>query len=315
MSTKTPDRTVTKRGRLQDNASGNPRIVADGQSLRAEVLAAQAAGLTVGLVPTMGALHDGHLSLVSASRAECDMTVVTVFVNPTQFAAGEDFARYPRDLGRDVSLLAPYGCDLVFAPSKEEMYAPNHATWIDVGSIGQELEGEIRPTHFRGVATVVMKLFQLAPANRAYFGRKDYQQTLVVRQMVSDLNLPIDVRVCPIVREPDGLAMSSRNAYLTPEERKRALALSSSLRLAEQLAAKGERDVAVIRHQMQRELERPGGVGVQYIAFVADGTLSPVQTIDGPTTVAIAATVGKTRLIDNTLIEPRRQKGHKMEKQ
>jgi pantoate--beta-alanine ligase len=302
MSTRTPDRSVSKRGRSQDGDSQKPRIITDGQSLRAELFAARTAGLTVGLVPTMGALHEGHLSLVSASRAECDLTVVTVFVNPTQFGPGEDFARYPRDMDRDLSLLATRGSDLVFAPSPEEMYSPNHSTWIDVGPLGQELEGQLRPTHFRGVATIVMKLFQLAPANRAYFGRKDYQQTLVVGQMVNDLNVPIDVRVCPIVREPDGLAMSSRNAYLTAEEREQALALSRSLRLAQQLAAKGERDVTAIRREMQCELERPNGVDVQYIAIVADGTLTPVQTLDRPTTIALAATVGKTRLIDNTLI-------------
>jgi pantoate--beta-alanine ligase len=303
MGTRTQNKSMSKRSRPQRDAVAKPRIVVDGQSLRENVLAARTSGVNVGLVPTMGALHDGHLSLVSASRAECELTVVTVFVNPTQFAPGEDFSRYPRDLDRDVSLLASRGCDLVFVPNNEEMYGPDHATWVDVGPLGQELEGEFRPTHFRGVATVVMKLFQLAPANRAYFGRKDYQQTLVVRQMVADLNVPIDVRVCPIVREPDGLAMSSRNAYLTADERKRALVLSRSLRLAEELAAEGEREVAAIRQQMQSELAKPGGVDVQYIAFVADGTLSAVQTIDGPTTVAIAATIGKTRLIDNTLIE------------
>jgi pantoate--beta-alanine ligase len=302
MSTKTPDRSASKRPRANDGASGKPRIVTDGTSLRDAIVAVRTAGLTVGLVPTMGALHEGHLSLVSAARAECDLTVVTIFVNPTQFSPEEDFGLYPRDLTRDMSLLAARGCDVVFAPSETEIYRPQHATWIDVGSTGQLLEGQFRPTHFRGVATIVMKLFQLAPADRAYFGRKDYQQTLVVKQMVADLNVPIDVRVCPTVREPDGLAMSSRNAYLSGEERTRALALSGSLRLAEQLAAKGERDVAVIREQMQRELTRPGGVNVQYIAFVKDGTLDQVETIDGPTTITIAATVGNTRLIDNTLI-------------
>jgi pantoate--beta-alanine ligase len=311
MSTKTPDRSIPKRGRAHDGATGKTRIVTDGSSLREEVVAVRTAGLTVGLVPTMGALHEGHLSLVSAARAECDLTVATIFVNPTQFSPEEDFASYPRDLARDASLLAARGCDLVFAPSGEEMYRAEHATWIDVGSLGQVLEGQFRPTHFRGVATVVMKLFQLAPADRAYFGRKDYQQTLVVKQMVADLNVAIDVRVCPTVREPDGLAMSSRNAYLTAEERKRALALFRSLRLAEQLAARGERDVTKIREQMQRELARPGGVNVQYIAFLTDGTLNHVEAIDGPTTVAVAAKVGKTRLIDNTLIEPQRHKGHK----
>jgi pantoate--beta-alanine ligase len=182
------------------------------------------------------------------------------------------------------------------------MYAPEHSTFVDVGSIGQVLEGEFRPTHFRGVATVVLKLFQLAPADVAYFGRKDYQQTLVVRQMVDDLDIPIDVRVCPIIREPDGLAMSSRNAYLSPEERQRATRLPRSLRLAEKLVAEGQRSVAAIRERMEHELTQAGGIDLQYIAFVKDGTVTPVETVDGPTTVAIAAKVGKTRLIDNHLI-------------
>jgi pantoate--beta-alanine ligase len=206
-------------------------------------------------------------------------------------------------LERDLTLLAERGCDLVFAPTTNEIYRPEHSTFVDVGTVGQVLEGEFRPTHFRGVATVVLKLFQLAPADRAYFGRKDYQQTLVVRRMVTDLNVPIDVRVCPTVREPDGLAMSSRNAYLTDDERQRARSLSRSLRLAEHLAAEGERNVTAIRQQMQREIKQTGGVDVQYIAFVADGTVTPVESITSETTVALAAVVGKTRLIDNTLIK------------
>ena len=168
--------------------------------------------------------------------------------------------------------------------------------------MAQALEGEIRPTHFRGVATVVMKLFQLAPVDRAYFGQKDYQQSLVVRKMVADLNVPIEIRVCPTVREPDGLAMSSRNAYLTSDERRRAVALSQSLRLAEELAADGERDVAAIRAKMEEHLRQAGGVNIDYIAFVADGTVTPVTAITGPTVVALAAKVGKTRLIDNLRI-------------
>jgi pantoate--beta-alanine ligase len=266
------------------------------------VRAARSESQTVGLVPTMGALHDGHLSLLDAARAECDLAVVTVFVNPTQFAPEEDFQRYPRDLERDLALLAARGCGLVFAPAASEMYRPGHATFVDVGPLGQVLEGEFRPTHFRGVATVVLKLFQLAPADRAYFGRKDYQQTLVVRQMVADLNVPVEVCVCPTVREPDGLAMSSRNAYLSADERQRALVLSRSLWLAERLVSDGERDVETIRRQIEREINLVGGIDVQYIAFVADGSVTPVETIDGPTTVAIAAKVGKTRLIDNTLV-------------
>jgi pantoate--beta-alanine ligase len=200
-------------------------------------------------------------------------------------------------------LLGNRGCDLVFAPGDETMYGPGDATFIDVGPMATVLEGEFRPTHFRGVATVVMKLFQLAPADRAYFGRKDYQQTLVVRRMVEDLKVSVDVRVCPIVREPDGLAMSSRNVYLSADERRRAQALSKSLRLAEAMVNKGERGVDTIRSAMRRELESAGGIDVQYVAFVADGSVIPVTRVEGPTTIALAANVGKTRLIDNTLVE------------
>jgi pantoate--beta-alanine ligase len=279
-----------------------PLVITNGAEIQRVVMGHRRAGRRVGLVPTMGALHEGHLSLVDASRAECDVTVATIFVNPTQFGPAEDLSRYPRDLDADWKLLGGRGCDLVFAPGVEEMYPPGHTTWVDVGPLGQVLEGEFRPTHFRGVATVVLKLFQLVPADRAYFGRKDYQQTLVVRRMVEDLNVPIDVRVCPIVREPDGLAMSSRNAYLTADERQRAKSLSQAMRLAERLAAGGQRDVAAIRKEMEQEIGRAGGVEVQYIAFVADGTVTPVEKIAGPTTVAIAAQVGGTRLIDNLLI-------------
>src|SRR4051812_22388928 len=256
--------------------ASKPQVISDGQLLRRIVRDAQCGGKTVGLVPTMGALHDGHLSLVDAARTECDLSVVTIYVNPTQFAPNEDFQEYPRELTRDLSLLAGRGCDFVFAPSNDSIYRPNHSTFVDVGPIGTMHEGEFRPTHFRGVATVVMKLFQLAPADRAYFGRKDYQQTLVVRQMVADLDVPIDVRVCPTVREPDGLAMSSRNRYLSPDERQRALVLSRSLRTADELFAAGERSASVVRQKITHEIESVGGIEIQYIAIVADGTLTPV---------------------------------------
>jgi pantoate--beta-alanine ligase len=282
-------------------ANPETRLFTRGDEVRQAVLKARAAGQSIGLVPTMGALHEGHLSLLDAARAECDIAVATIFVNPTQFAPKEDFRTYPRNLERDVALLGKRGCDIVFAPSESEMYAAGHQTFVDVGHSGQVFEGEFRPTHFRGVATVVLKLFQLAPADRAYFGRKDYQQTVIVRQLVRDLNVPIDIRVSPTVREPDGLAMSSRNTYLSPDERRRAVTLSRSLRLAERLASEGEHDVETIRRAMQRDM-KDGGVDVQYIAFVADGTLNPVSRIAGPTTIAIAAKVGATRLIDNTLI-------------
>jgi pantoate--beta-alanine ligase len=279
-----------------------PRVITDGAQLREVVLAARQAGQTIGLVPTMGALHEGHLSLVDRARSECDVTVVTVFVNPTQFGPGEDFHRYPRDLFADLAMLGRRGCNLVFAPNPDAMYPPGYSTTVDVGPMGQALEGEHRPTHFRGVATIVLKLFQLAPANRAYFGRKDYQQTLVVRRMVEDLNVPIEIRVCPIIREPDGLAMSSRNAYLSSDERRRARSLSQALRIAEASVARGERSVAAIRRDMEEEINSTGGIELQYIAFLADGTVTPVEKITGPTTIALAALVGKTRLIDNTVV-------------
>jgi pantoate--beta-alanine ligase len=279
-----------------------PRVVAEGEVLRQWVLGARQSGKRVGLVPTMGALHEGHLSLVDAARAECDVVVASIFVNPTQFAPHEDFRRYPRDLERDRRLLGSRGCDLVFAPADDEMYRPGHATFVDVGPIGEVLEGEFRPTHFRGVATIVLKLFQLAPADCAFFGRKDYQQSLVVRQMAADFNVPIDVRVCPIVREPDGLAMSSRNAYLTNDERQRAPVLYRALQLAEELVSKGERNVAQIRKLLLHEIASAGGVEAQYIAFVKEGTVTPVERIAGPTAIALAAVVGNTRLIDNTLV-------------
>jgi pantoate--beta-alanine ligase len=287
---------------MQAPVTSVPRVFPTVDAVREAVRAAQSAGQSVGLVPTMGALHDGHLSLVDAARAECDLTVASIFVNPTQFGPQEDLNRYPRDLDGDLRLLGGRGCDLVFAPSVDQMYPTGYDTSVEVGPLGRELEGAYRPDHFRGVATVVLKLFQIVPADVAYFGRKDYQQSLVVQRMVGDLNVPVAIRVCPTVREPDGLAMSSRNAYLSADERRRALALSQSLQLAERLANSGERDVERIRGKMLEQIGSVGGVEVQYIAFVADGTITPVASLDGPATVAIAATVGKTRLIDNLLL-------------
>ncbi len=267
----------------------------------AAVRAAQLAGKSVGLVPTMGALHEGHLSLVDASLAECDHTVVTIFVNPTQFGPNEDFASYPRVLEQDLRLLEERGCWLVFAPQADDMFQPEHSTFVEVGSVAVPYEGTSRPTHFRGVATVVLKLFQIIPADRAYFGRKDYQQTLVIRKMASDLNLPVEIRVCPTVREADGLAMSSRNVYLSAKERQRACLLWQSLKLAEQMHAKGETEVAVIARAM-RELLATAKVEAEYIAFLAEDTVKEVNRLEGPTVVALAAQVGKTRLIDNHTI-------------
>jgi len=277
-------------------------VLTEGAAIRQAVQNAQQAGQTVGLVPTMGALHEGHLSLVDASKAECDQTVVSIFVNPTQFSPEEDLETYPRSLESDLKLLTDRGCDFVFVPSVEEMIPPCYETFVDVGSIAEPLEGEFRPGHFRGVATVVLKLFQMVPADRAYFGQKDYQQTLVVKKLVDDLSVPTDIRVCPILREPDGLAMSSRNVRLSEPERQQARALSQSLELAKKLVAEGERDTGVLYQKMRERIEQAGGVEMQYIGFVAEGTVTPVYKIIGPTVVLLAAQVGETRLIDNILV-------------
>jgi pantoate--beta-alanine ligase len=274
-------------------------VIHRGSEIRAAVLASREAGETVGLVPTMGALHEGHLSLVDAANRECDRVAVSIFVNPTQFGPGEDLSRYPRPLEVDLELLRGRGCDFAFVPNATEMYPPGFDTYIDVGAVARPWEGAARPGHFRGVATVVHKLFQLVPADRAYFGQKDYQQTLVVQRLVVDLNMPIEVRVCPIVRDPDGLALSSRNAYLTADDRRRALVLSQSLRIAEAACARGERSASKIRQQMLAAIEKVGGVEVEYIAIVREGSIDELLEINGPAIVAIAARVGTTRLIDN----------------
>ena len=250
----------------------------------------------------MGALHAGHASLVEASCAECAFTVVTIFVNPTQFGAGEDFSKYPRTLPADLALLAAYPVDLVFAPAADEMYGAEHETYVEVGPVGAPLEGACRPGHFRGVATVVLKLLQAVPADLAFFGRKDYQQTQVIRRMVADFDIATEIRVLPTVREADGLAMSSRNAYLSAEERRRALSLWESLRLAQSLVNSGTRDVATIRQRMIDHLPPVGGAQLDYVAFARDGSVAEVTTVDGPTVALVAARIGGTRLIDNLLV-------------
>jgi len=262
---------------------------------------AQRAGKTVGVVPTMGALHAGHLSLVEAAKRECDLACVTVFVNPTQFAPGEDFEKYPRNLQADLELLATAGADQVFAPNVNEMYPPGHATFVEVEGVSRPLEGAHRPTHFRGVATIVLKLFQAVPADRAYFGQKDFQQTLVIKRMVADLDVPVEIRVCPIVREADGLAMSSRNRYLSADDRRRALVLSQSLAAAQHMVAAGERNTATILAALQSKFAEVQ-IPLDYLVLADPDTLADKQTVEGPTLLAIAARVGTTRLIDNVVI-------------
>lgn len=280
------------------------QIVTSKDELRVAVQAARRAGRTIGLTPTMGALHAGHLSLVEASRRGGDFTAASIFVNPAQFGPHEDFQRYPRPLDADLAALRAAGTDLAFVPDTAEIYGPRHAAFVEVGAIAEPLEGRFRPGHFRGVATVVLKLFNMTAPDRAYFGQKDYQQTLVVRRMIDDLDLPIEVHVCPTVREPDGLAMSSRNAYLTADERRQALVLYRALRRAAQLVATGQLDAAIIHAAMQDCFAGAPQVKVEYLAIVDRETLQPLAFIDRPALAAVAGRVGETRLIDNELLDP-----------
>jgi pantoate--beta-alanine ligase len=274
--------------------------------IRKLVGAARARGARIGLVPTMGALHAGHISLMQAARRECDFVVVTIFVNPTQFGPQEDFQKYPRNLDADLSLCAEAGAAAVFHPSTALVYPPGYATFVEVAGLSDVLEGEFRPGHFRGVATVVLKLFQMVPADCAYFGQKDYQQQTIIRRMCADLNLPIEIRVCPTIREPDGLALSSRNVYLNPDERRSALSLSRSLELGRQLIGAGESDLNVIRGKMLDLLTATPLVQPDYITLVHPDTLEEVSKVLPKLVAVVAARVGATRLIDNLIIESER---------
>jgi pantoate--beta-alanine ligase len=266
------------------------------------VKAQQRAGKRVGLVPTMGALHAGHLSLVERCRRECDYTVVSIFVNPKQFAPHEDFSKYPRSLEDDLAKLAPLGVDMVFAPTVEDMYPAGFDSYVDAGNLAVPWEGEFRPGHFRGVLTVVLKLFQIVPADLAYFGRKDYQQSLLVRRMVADLNLPMKIVVCPIVRDSDGLALSSRNVFLIAEQRRQALSLSRGLQLAHQRFGDGERSGVKLRELIRQTIAGEPGVEIEYAAVVDPETLVELPRIEKTAVALVAARVGSTRLIDNELL-------------
>jgi len=253
----------------------------------------------LGLVPTMGALHAGHLSLVQRARDECPTVAMSIFVNPTQFGPHEDLSRYPRPLERDLQLAQDGGVDLVFNPSADEMYPSRFSTHVEVGVPALRWEGERRPGHFRGVATVVAKLFTIVSPQRAYFGQKDFQQLAVVRRMVADLNLPVDVIGCPTIREPDGLALSSRNVYLSDDDRPFATALHNALAEGRRRLASGERDGEAIRDAMERVLQDTPGVSVDYAAVVDPHTLEPLKRIEGPAHGLIAVRLGPVRLIDN----------------
>jgi pantoate--beta-alanine ligase len=258
---------------------------------------------TLGFVPTMGALHEGHLSLVRRAGSECPAVVASIFVNPLQFGPNEDFAKYPRTFDDDCRQLAAEGVALLFAPPTTEMYPQDAVTRISVEGIGDRLDGASRPGHLTGVATVVAKLFHAVQPDRAYFGQKDAAQLAVLRQMVKDLNFPLEIVGCPIIRDADGLALSSRNKYLDPTERKQALALRRTLLVIEQSIAKGERNSETLLQQGLSELGRQDGVKVDYLAMVDAKTLLPVPSVERGTLVAVASWIGKTRLIDNFLVD------------
>jgi pantoate--beta-alanine ligase len=280
-----------------------PRVLTTVAEARATLRPFRRASQRIGLVPTMGALHEGHLSLVRASKAECDITVVWIYVNPSQFGRHEDLAKYPRTLAADLEKLAACGTDFVLAPTDTEVYRPGHDTWVEVGSVAEPLEGRSRPGHFRGVATVVLKMFNMVRPKVAYFGQKDYQQVAVIRRMVADLDVPVQIRVCPIVRETDGLAMSSRNVYLSPDARQRSTVLWRSLESSRQLLAQGQRDCDCIVRQMTEMIVAAGGA-IDYVALVDPETLEPVVQITGPVVALLAVKFDDTRLIDNLLLEP-----------
>ncbi len=257
----------------------------------------------VGFVPTMGYLHEGHLSLVRRARQECESVVVSIFVNPTQFGPGEDLARYPRDLERDLRLLDPLGVDLLWAPTAEVMYPPGFQTWVEVEGLTRPLEGAARPGHFRGVTTVVAKLFNAVQPQVAYFGQKDAQQAVVVRRMTQDLNFPIEIVICPTVREADGLAMSSRNVYLDPPQRQAATVLYRALSAARAAYDGGERQAERLRQVMRQVLASEPLAQVQYVSCADYETLEELEQVRGRALLSLAVFIGKTRLIDNFVLE------------
>lgn len=261
-------------------------------------------GRRIGIVPTMGALHAGHLSLVERARQDCDIVATTIFVNPTQFGPNEDFSKYPRTLEADLAKLQSVGCDFVFTPAPEQIYAPGHSTFVTAPNVASRWEGEIRPGHFQGVTTIVMKLFMMLPAHVAYFGQKDYQQVAVLKTMVEELNVPIRIVTCDTVREADGLAMSSRNRYLSDSERQRALGLSRALAEADRLVSQGEKDISIIEAAMRGELEQAPVDAIDYARVVTADQLEPMIQMDAPAVAIIAARLGSTRLIDNALLFP-----------
>jgi pantoate--beta-alanine ligase len=280
-----------------------PKVIKTIREMQAESNRILSAGKTIGFVPTMGYLHEGHLSLIRAARKRADVTVLSIYVNPTQFGPTEDLAKYPRDFERDEKLAAREGVDIIFYPTDEEMYPEGFVTTVHVNGLTEGLCGASRPGHFDGVTTVCTKLFNAVKPDFAVFGQKDAQQALVIRQMVRDLNLDLEIVIAPIVRESDGLAMSSRNVYLSPEERQDALSLSQSLKLAERLVREGESDSSQIIAKMRGLIESHSRIRIDYIVIVDGDTLQPIERLSGRVLIALAVFAGKTRLIDNILLD------------
>jgi len=272
------------------------------EEMRSASSAARREGKRFGFVPTMGALHEGHLSLVRAAKAKSDVVAVSIFVNPLQFGPTEDLAKYPRSFERDRALLEKEAVDIVFAPQPEEMYPKGGVTYVTVEGLSEKLCGRSRPGHFRGVTTVVAKLFHIVEPDLAFFGQKDAAQATIIRRMVRDLNLPVEVIVCPIVREPDGLAMSSRNGYLSPQERKTALVLNRSLTETKNRFDQGECNAIALIAEGKQVLAHEPGARLDYFEIVDPATLDPMQELTSPALVAVAAVIGNTRLIDNILL-------------
>lgn len=278
------------------------KIVSTIEEVRTHVKEWKKEGLSIGFVPTMGYLHEGHMSLIDAA-GENDKVVVSIFVNPMQFGPTEDLASYPRDLEHDAKLCEEHGVDLIFHPTPEEMYGDQFYSYVDMDVLTKELCGLSRPVHFRGVCTVVTKLFNIVTPDRAYFGQKDAQQLAVIKRMVKDLNMPLTITGCPIIREEDGLAKSSRNTYLSPEERKAALVLSRSIFLGKEMVENGERDCKKILAAMTAEIEKEPLAKIDYVKIVDLDTMQQVEKIDRGILAAIAVYIGKTRLIDNFMYE------------
>ncbi|HHV29721.1 MAG TPA: pantoate--beta-alanine ligase [Clostridium sp.] len=279
------------------------RVIEAISDLKAIVRTQKSMGRTIGFVPTMGYLHEGHLSLVNMSLQNNDYTIMSIFVNPTQFGPNEDFERYPRDMERDLRLAESAGVDVIFAPSVREMYPDGYKTYVGVEGITEVLCGKARPGHFKGVTTVVTKLFNIIEPHRAYFGQKDAQQAAVIKKMVRDLNMNVEIITCPIVREEDGLAMSSRNVYLSPEDRKSAVVLSKSLMESEELIKKGETNGGKIRKHIIDRIQTEKNAVIDYVELVNADTLESVDEIKGRVLIALAVKFGSTRLIDNIIVE------------